>query len=222
MPRSRSRTTHRRAGWRWAAIAATLAAGAVVPSLAAAQVRITEVLVNPFGADAGLQVVEIENAGSGAVSVAGWRLVSATDVATLPGGISLASGQRYLIHLSADGANDASNYFTGAGFDPVSASAHSLALYAAAGALTDPAAMRAFVQWGGAGQAREAVAVQAGLWSQGDFIPITSEGNSMQLCGASSGTSGAWLETTPTLGDSNNCPLGSEVSTWGRVKSFYR
>jgi hypothetical protein len=205
-----------------AVLGAGLVAGLVAASTAGAEVRITEALVNPMGADAGQQVVEIANLGSSAVSISGWRLAAGAEVATLPGGLALAGGQRYLIHLSADGANDALHFYTGSSFAPVDAAAHSLALYAASGALTDPAAMRDFVQWGAAGQPHESVAANASLWTAGEYLPISSEGNSMQLCGTVSGTASSWLESSPTLGGPNNCPLVSTASSWGRVKDLYR
>ena len=203
---------------------AALAAGALCASATAAQaqVRITEALVNPLGADAGQQVVEITNLGSTTVLIAGWRVVSPSDVAVLPAGKSLASGARYLVHLSADGANDALHYYTGSGFAPVSSSAHSLSLYAGTGSIGDPAALRDFVQWGAAAQAGEQTAAAASLWTAGEFVPITSEGNSMQLCEAQGSGVSAWAEAAPSLGEPNHCSSQTEESTWGRLKSFYR
>ena len=189
---------------------------------AEAQVRITEALVNPLGSDAGQQVVEITNLGSSTVSISGWRLVSPTAVAVLPNGRTLTAGARYLIHLTADGTNDALHYYTGPGFAPVSTAAHSLSLYAASGSIGEPSAMRDFVQWGAASQAGEQTAASASLWISGEFVPITSEGNSMQLCEVTGTGASAWIEASPTLGSPNDCSSQSEDSTWGRLKSFYR
>jgi len=194
----------------------------LIPALSQAQIRITEALVNPLGSDAGHQVVELANLGGTTLSIAGWRLVSPSGVAVLPAGRTLGPGARYLIHLSADGANDALHYYTGSGFGPVSVSAHSLALYADSGALSDPSALRDFVQWGSPAQANEELAVSAGKWIGGEYVPITSEGNSMQLCGPTATGATAWIEAAPTLGEANNCSSQSESSTWGRLKSFYR
>lgn len=203
--------------------AALAAAGLCASATAApAQVRITEALVNPLGADAGQQVVEISNFGATAVSISGWRLVAATGLAVLPAGKTLGAGAHYLVHLAADGTNDPLHYYTGSGFAPVSAAANSLALYAATGSVGEASALRDFVQWGAAAQAGEATAAAAGLWTAGEYVPITSEGNSMQLCESTGIGVSAWIEATPTLGAPNSCSAQTEASTWGRLKSFYR
>ena len=205
-------------------VRAILAAGALCASAtaASAQVRITEALVNPLGVDAGRQIVELSNLGSTTISIGGWRLVSPNDVAVLPAGQSLAANARYLVHLSADGASDALHYYTGSGFAPVSSAAHSLALYAGTGSIGDPSVLRDFVQWGAAGQAGEQTAATASLWIAGEFVPITSEGNSMQLCGTHGTGVSAWIEAAPSLGEPNDCSSQTQESTWGRLKSFYR
>jgi hypothetical protein len=214
---------HAQALARRAAAACLSIAALVAPAVQAdAQVRITEALVNPLGSDAGQQVVEITNFGSGTVSISSWRLVSPNAIAVLPAGRTLAAGTRYQIHLTADGTNDPLHYYTGSGFAPVSAAANSLALYAASGSIGDPSAMRDFVQWGAASQAGEQTAASASLWISGEFVPITSEGNSMQLCEASGTGATAWIEAGPTLGAPNDCSSQSQGSTWGRLKSFYR
>ena len=72
-------------------------------------------------------------------------------------------------------------------------------------AFTNANAMVDFVQWGAAGSPRENVAVAAGLWTAGDFLPtVTAETNSIISNGIASGIDN-WTETAvPSFGSNNN------------------
>ena len=61
-----------------------------------------------------------------------------------------------------------------------------------------------FIQYGSSGSARENVAVEAGLWTAGDFIPtITAETNTIVYSVSGTGVN-SWSETTePTAGRAN-------------------
>ncbi|WP_350292808.1 spondin domain-containing protein [uncultured Croceitalea sp.] len=69
---------------------------------------------------------------------------------------------------------------------------------------TDANAMADFVQWGEAGSARENVAVSAGLWTAGDFLPtVAASTNSIISNGIASGRDN-WTETArPSFGSPN-------------------
>ncbi|WP_350284460.1 hypothetical protein [uncultured Croceitalea sp.] len=62
--------------------------------------------------------------------------------------------------------------------------------------------IRSFVQWGAAGNAREVVAVAAGIWNQGGFVPNVSSGQSIAYDGEGF-TSTDWGQSNPTLGSAN-------------------
>lgn len=81
--------------------------------------------------------------------------------------------------------------------------AEGLGLYTT-NAFTNPNAMADFVQWGQAGSARENVAVQAGLWTAGDFLPtVAAPTNSIISNGVASGRDN-WAETEqPSFGSPN-------------------
>ncbi len=78
-----------------------------------------------------------------------------------------------------------------------------LGLYSS-NAFTDSNAMVDFVQWGAAGSARENVAVAAGLWTAGDYLPtVAAPTNSIISNGIASGFAN-WTETsTPSFGSDN-------------------
>ncbi|PRX57909.1 lamin tail domain-containing protein [Flagellimonas meridianipacifica] len=82
-----------------------------------------------------------------------------------------------------------------------------LGLYANNDSFGDAANIRSFVQWGAAGNARESVAVEAGIWNAGGFVPNVAAGSSIAYDGEGF-TSNDWDEdTTPTLGLSNSAIL---------------
>lgn len=61
-----------------------------------------------------------------------------------------------------------------------------------------------FVQWGAAGSPREDIAVSAGLWTAGEFVPTVGSENSIVFDGAGNGAAN-WAETTDvTLGAENS------------------
>lgn len=70
--------------------------------------------------------------------------------------------------------------------------------FASADAIVD------FVQYGTAGAARESVAVEAGIWTLGEFVPtVLGENNSIIFDGSGNGAAN-WAETTlPTFGQPN-------------------
>ncbi|MEO0572073.1 MAG: hypothetical protein AAF039_10250 [Bacteroidota bacterium] len=63
--------------------------------------------------------------------------------------------------------------------------------------------IRSFVQWGASGNFRESVAVEAGIWTAGGFVPNVASGSSIAYDGEGF-TPQDWSEaTTPTLGGGN-------------------
>ncbi|MEM9001531.1 MAG: hypothetical protein AAGB24_14810, partial [Bacteroidota bacterium] len=70
-----------------------------------------------------------------------------------------------------------------------------------------------FVQWGNSGNVRESVAVAAGIWNAGGYVPNVAPGSSIAYDGEGN-TSDDWAEaTTPTLGAANNSGTNNGNST---------
>jgi len=62
-----------------------------------------------------------------------------------------------------------------------------------------------FVQWGDAASPREDVAVAAGLWTAGDFVPVTQDFDSSIAYDGEGNASTDWVETQMTsFGSPNN------------------
>ena len=59
-----------------------------------------------------------------------------------------------------------------------------------------------FVQYGSAGAARENVAVAAGIWEAGTYVPLTVPGNSIEFDGEGNAVND-WTEAIPSFGQAN-------------------
>ncbi|MEM8509462.1 MAG: hypothetical protein AAF717_16645 [Bacteroidota bacterium] len=78
-----------------------------------------------------------------------------------------------------------------------------LGLYANNDGFGDPANIRSFVQWGASGNARESVAVSAGIWNAGGYVPNAAPGQSIAYDGEGNSSEDWAATTTPTLGAAN-------------------
>lgn len=87
-----------------------------------------------------------------------------------------------------------------------------LGLYSDNSDFTDASNMADFVQWGAGGSARENVAVGAGIWTEGEFVPVMgNEQYSIIFDGAGTGPAN-WSETTTvTIGEDNVSTVPEEV-----------
>jgi hypothetical protein len=207
-------------------------AGRVLPSLllaaaiaspVSAQVRISEILANPFGSNVGLQQVELRNFGSLSEDISGWRVSNEFDNLTLPNSLVLDPGATLVLHIASNGTSTISDIYTGSSWASLGVNQGSFALFGPTGGFDDPNAIKDFVEWGAGDQLGESVADAAGIWPAGDFVPVPSEGNSLQLCNRQVTGAGAWLEGhEDTIGGENNCATQAEPSTWGKVKGIYR
>ncbi len=69
-----------------------------------------------------------------------------------------------------------------------------------------------FVQWGAAGNVRESVAVAAGIWTAGDFIPVMGNADYTIIYDGDGNGVANWAETTtPTLGAENDLNMPQEM-----------
>lgn len=156
-------------------------------------VTIEEVLIDPAGANTGLQYVEMFNASAFEASIGGWVLTNGTDSFTFPYGFRVPSQGRVLIHIGAAGTADATNQFAPS-FGELPVTAGSLALLRAGSDVVD------FVQWGASGNAFEGAAVLVGEWVGSDYVLRAQEGRSIHYNGTASNSS-AWFEDTISPGN---------------------
>lgn len=168
---------------RWILIAVAALAFALAPPAEAAkvsQVWISEVLYDPAGPDSSFQKIELENRGPTAVALGNWSICIQFLYKRFPTGSSIAAGGRYTIHINRNGANNPTNWYTGA-YVNLDKASDGISLYHTFSGFATPGNMEDYVGFGAGGQPRENVAVAAGLWSTGAFVPLAPEGQSVQF-----------------------------------------
>ena len=113
-----------------------------------------------------------------------FRIGDAGATYVVSGSLNLAPGEFLVISpVSLQAANDAGG----------------LGLYANNDNFGDEANIRSFVQWGASGNARESVAVAAGIWNAGGYVPNVATGSSIAYDGEGF-TSSDWNDyETPTF-----------------------
>ena len=153
--------------------------------LSAQNVVIEEVLYNP--ASGVTKKIALRNVSASPQNVSNWclcnvpsyRTINSTSFNILSGNATaLAPGEVLILELPAGST------FT------MNASDGEIALYHTngCGGYGTPANMEDFVRWGmNAGSSRESVAVAAGLWTAGDFVPPAAQGEILVFDGTSDG-----------------------------------
>ncbi|MEL6194041.1 MAG: CHRD domain-containing protein [Bacteroidota bacterium] len=133
---------------------------------------VTEANVRLLKVDPETDKIYLKNFGGTAIDISAWRLCSefsytsdlANSVNLLSGSFTLEAGDT----VAFDGW-------------PLTDASADLGIYRATGGFGSAEAMIDFVQWGSAGNGRESVAVEKGIWGAGDFLdgagPYTYQGN---------------------------------------------
>ncbi|MFM9005414.1 MAG: hypothetical protein ACKOSR_07915, partial [Flavobacteriales bacterium] len=122
-----------------------------------AQIRFTA--VNPANS-----LITIQNFGSASVNIQNYNLCALFEYSSLSGlSVTVVAGSLDL----AAGASVTIEWLASTGFNPT---ASDLGLYLPNSSFSNPASMVDFMQYGAAGQGRENVAQQAGLWQAGTFL----------------------------------------------------
>lgn len=159
--------------------AAVLLAGPAAPARAAniAKLFISEVMLDPAGADAGNQYVEITNLGPNTVNLSTWSVCTQVQYRQFPRSARIAPYGTFLIYINRSGtaADTVSTWNTGP-YVTLTAQG-SFGLYHSVGGYTTPYNMEDFVQWGTVSQHLENVAIAAGIWSTGNALTVPPEGS---------------------------------------------
>lgn len=190
---------------------------AAAPAEAArvSQVWISEVLYDPAGPDSSYQKIELENRGASAQALGNWSICIQFLYRRFPTGSSIAAGGRYTIHINRIGSNDATNWYTGP-YVNLDKASDGISLYHTFSGFGTAANVEDYVGYGAGGQPRENVAVAAGLWTAGAFVPLAPEGQSVQFNPAATPPTlphpvGDYCNAAPTIGAANVCsvPMGT-------------
>jgi hypothetical protein len=196
---------------------------AVEASAQSKQVVFNEILIRRSGGSPNVdQLVELRNTGSSPINVGGWVFCHEFNYnAVFPAGTTIAAGGYLTVHFNQGGTNTATDvYFPGQDLSFTS----DLGLYINGNNFSSASNMHAFVQFGGVPSGRQSVAAQAGLWTLNSFLPATSAGQSVELCGSGDATqTNSWATTgSPTIGQMNGCGVAVSETSWTSVKSLLR
>ena len=142
---------------------------------------LNEVLYDPVGANAGNQLIEIKNIGDATADIGGWWFCNRLSYTQLPTGVTIPAGGIIVIHVGSSGTNTSTDIFLSS-MVSLNTSASDISFYFNS-TFTSSSSIRDFVQWGSGGNGRESVAVNAGIWTAGDFIPNVAEGHSIEYDG---------------------------------------
>jgi hypothetical protein len=179
-------------------------------------VVINEVFYDPAaGGDSGLEWVELYNNSPEPVVVGGWQLRMADYYEFTPASREIAPYSYLVVHNNADGVDTETEVYTGeAGFGNMSDSHGSVVLFTGPQHTVDT--IVDFVQYGAGGQTWESLAVNAGIWTEGDFVPLVGgAGFSMGLDpnGVDNDSSADWSSCVPSL-LAANCQLSPTATPW--------
>ncbi len=187
-----------------------LCVAGLVPALCG-QLVIDEVLFDPPGVNAGRQVVDIRNLGDTVVNMqsSGYWLYFPPARWQFPPGVTIEPGQTAKVYVNRPGSNTSSEFFTGiSGMRSLRSQGplgDAIGLFSTS-LFGDPSQIIDFVQWGGAGNGGEDVAVQAAIWPAGGFVSLSvlREGSSIAYDGSGDSPSDWCADGTPTLGLPND------------------
>lgn len=162
-------------------ISKMLLAGTIILSASAMQAQI---VINELIPGA---TIEIKNLGTESVDISSYWLCNFPNYSQLSdlnvscGSLTLASGATVAID----------------DFDSFSESDGEIGIYTT-DTFSSSNAMIDYVEWGSTGHERSSVAVDAGLWTTGDFAPVFASDKSLSYDGEGDNASD-WAETDPTL-----------------------
>lgn len=161
------------------------------------EIIVNELLCDPEGGDTGLEYIEILNVSDSDVLLTGWDLKpDDAPYYTFPE-FTLNAHARVIVHINADGENSETDLYTGPGSN-MGNSAGFVALFNdtshSSSTIVD------YLEYGQGGQTWEAAAVDAGIWTTGDFIDGQVEGLSLNLDpdGSDNNSSNDWSHCWPS------------------------
>jgi len=181
----------------------------VLSTVSYGQLELNEIVSDPVGLNTALQTVELRNAGASAYNTGPappWLFFSPARY-QLPDNVSIPSGGTVLVHINSPGTSTSTDFYTGSsGMRDLEARGPDAVGLFATNLFTDPNEILSFVQWGGAGNVGETVAIAGGVWSGQVFVNVDSlrEGSSIAYDGGGIGPSDWCIDGTPSPGGPND------------------
>lgn len=179
----------------------------LVPLLAAlplsAQLRISEILIDPQGNNAGQQIIELVNTSASPVTPgSAWTMCLRPFYPPMPQ-VAIPAGGVVRVHFGVSGIDTSTDWYVA--FPSLLFPDGEIGLYRTNLFFDDPLLIDDFVSWGqGQALSRIHVAVGAGIWpTLNTHIAVPAEGHSLAWLGAGTGPSAYFDDSTPTIGAPN-------------------
>jgi len=166
-----------------------------------AAVVINEVFYDPEGTDTGKEYIILYNNDNLSIDVTGYQLNAVSgDYYTIPS-FTLNSKSFIAVHWRKDGTNTQTDLYTGtSGFNDNMGNTNGwIALFKNSEHTKD--SIIDYIEYGAGGKTYESKAVDAGIWTAGDFIPDIAEGKTIKLKtdGIDNNSPNDWMETVPSI-----------------------
>ena len=187
----------------------------LIPKIVFGNVVINEVLYNADGTDTGKEYIILYNNSDAAIDLTGHELnVVSGDYYVFPS-FSLSAKSSIVIHWRKDGTNSSSDLYTGTvGFDAnMGDTSGWVALFKNDQQTKDT--IVDYLEYGAGGKTFESKAVDAGIWTTGNFVSSVVEGKAIKLqtTGLDNNLPGDWIETTPSIVSEEATPQEGSTST---------
>jgi hypothetical protein len=175
-------------------------------SLAAQKIIINEIFSDPAGNDLGLEWIELYNPAGQDVDLAGWQ-IGMGQYFTLPQTFMPANSY-LVVHWRADGQNTANELFTGTATINANLGNSSGFVVLFNSAKRNKDSIVDYIEYGKENQTWEAAAVQAKIWTKGQFLPAPEANKNQSLGqivdGQDGNETGDWqIYPQPTPGQPN-------------------
>lgn len=157
--------------------------------------------------------IELHNPGTESVDISGFWLCHTTPgliYAQMPDNTIIAPGGFLIVNWGINGNNSGNEIFTFPAVPiPLNIPHGEVAFFVPfafdENNFSNSNLLRDYVQWGEADHFRQGVAVGAGIWPGGAFVPSPPAGQSFSFSG-SGDSPDSWSSTTPTIGIENVAP----------------
>jgi Lamin Tail Domain len=165
-------------------------------------VVVNEVFYDALGSDTGMEWIELLNTGMDPVDLTGYDLKPDGATYFTFDTFILDPGSRVAIHINTEGINTDTELFAGLSGN-MSNTSGSIVLFSSSE--HSSSTIVDFIQYGAAGQTWEGTAVDAGIWTAGEFAPDVEEGDSLNLDpdGQDNNSAMDWNACYPTMLDIN-------------------
>lgn len=190
-----------------------------VPKIVFGAIVINEVLYDPDGTDTGLEYIILYNNDNLPINVTGYQLNAVSgDYYTFPS-FNMDAKSFITVHWRKEGVNNETDLFTGtSGFDGNMGNTSGWVALFKNNEYTKDTIID-YIEYGAGGKTYESKAVDAGIWTTGDFISDVSEGKAIKLKsdGVDNNLSSDWTEAASSIIQEESEPSSQQTTLQEKI-----